>query len=83
MHNCSDKFIHLTNYAINKDNPAFVVNETCEEDQCGHKRSLTSLFTTLEEQGVDIDNLWARIHEIVIKTLVVAQPFVVDAYKSV
>jgi tubulin polyglutamylase TTLL6/13 len=59
MINLADKFVHLTNYAINKENPGFIFNENEEEDSTGHKRSLTALFTTLEEQGADIDDLWA------------------------
>jgi tubulin polyglutamylase TTLL6/13 len=59
MTNIADKFIHLTNYSINKDNPSFIFNKDADEDNCGHKRSLTALFSTLEDKGVDIDDLWA------------------------
>ena len=36
--------MHLTNYAINKDNPNFVFNEDAKEANVGHKRSLISVF---------------------------------------
>ncbi len=36
--------MHLTNYAINKDNPNFVFNEEEDAMDVGHKRSLTSVI---------------------------------------
>jgi tubulin polyglutamylase TTLL6/13 len=57
--NLGDKFIHLTNYSINKENPGFIFNENEGSDNCGHKRSLTAVFATLESKGIDIDDLWA------------------------
>jgi tubulin polyglutamylase TTLL6/13 len=41
--------MHLTNYAINKDNENFVFNENENDMTKGHKRSLTSVFETLKE----------------------------------
>jgi tubulin polyglutamylase TTLL6/13 len=45
--------MHLTNYSINKSNPSFIFNESEENDDIGHKRSLTSVFSLLEEKGID------------------------------
>ena len=36
--------MHLTNYAINKDNPNFEFNEDAESADTGHKRSLTAVL---------------------------------------
>lgn len=36
--------MHLTNYAINKLNPNFVFNKNEEDENAGHKRSLTAIF---------------------------------------
>lgn len=36
--------MHLTNYAINKENTNFVYNEDENLDNIGHKRSMTSIF---------------------------------------
>lgn len=43
--------MHLTNYAVNKDNENFMYyrliirfNETAEKMDIGHKRSMTSVF---------------------------------------
>ncbi len=46
--------MHLTNYAINKDNPNFVFNESEKDMSIGHKRSLTSVFELLSKHGLDI-----------------------------
>ncbi len=36
--------MHLTNYAINKDNPKFVFNENADATDVGHKRSIKSVM---------------------------------------
>lgn len=42
--NLENVCMHLTNYAINKDNPNFVFNENADDADVGHKRSLISVF---------------------------------------
>ena len=42
--NLEDVCMHLTNYAINKDNPNFVFNSNAKGDGVGHKRSMTAVF---------------------------------------
>ena len=42
--NLDNHFMHLTNYAINKDSPNFIFNESVEKMDVGHKRSLASVF---------------------------------------
>jgi tubulin polyglutamylase TTLL6/13 len=37
-------FMHLTNYAINKNSENFVFNESASDMNTGHKRSLTSIY---------------------------------------
>lgn len=46
--NLDNLFMHLTNYAIQKKSDAFVQNED-EDDDSGHKRSMTSIFEHLTE----------------------------------
>jgi len=41
-------YVHLTNYALNKDNAAFR-QATSIDDDLGHKRSISSLIKTLKE----------------------------------
>ena len=63
-------FMHLTNYAINKNSKKFVENE--DDDDEAHKRSLKSLYQTLQLQGYNVAKLQSEIEAIVIKTCIVA-----------
>ena len=47
----------------------------------GHKRSLSSIFTYLGKTGVDTDLLKQRINDLVVKTLISAQPFLAHMYR--
>ena len=80
--NLEDMCMHLTNYAINKNNSKFVFNEDPEADDVGHKRSLAAVFEYLRSEGHDVDNLWKQIGDMTIKTLVSVQPSLAHCYKS-
>lgn len=80
--NIGDMCMHLTNYAVNKNSPNFVFNERSDVDDVGHKRSLTSTMRQFAEQGHDVAALWARIHDMVIKTLCAVQPSLAHTYRS-
>jgi tubulin polyglutamylase TTLL6/13 len=67
--------MHLTNYAINKLSDKFIFNNDEQEQSTGHKRSLSSVFELMRSNGHDIDTLWMRIKDVVIKTLCSGQPF--------
>jgi len=41
--------MHLTNYAINKNADKFQANKGENEDDQGHKRSVSSIFKFIEE----------------------------------
>jgi len=71
--------MHLTNYAINKDNPNFIFNMSTERMDVGHKRSFTSTLAFLKEKvifyhyynygkGYDTETLMDKIKSIIIKT---------------
>lgn len=74
--------MHLTNYAINKDNPKFVFNKSDKDMSVGHKRSLASVYELLEKQGVAVGPLKAEIKDILIKTLIVGLPLLRHQYRS-
>lgn len=80
--NCWNMCMHLTNYAVNKGNPNFVYNDDVKKDFVGHKRSLKSTFLFFEKQGVDTEELWKKIEDIIIKTICSAQPILSHHYKS-
>ena len=66
--------MHLTNYAINKDSPNFIFNENIENMNVGHKRSLTSIYKKLAEDGHNVDELKQKIYDILIKTIITGYP---------
>ncbi|OMJ76038.1 hypothetical protein SteCoe_23175 [Stentor coeruleus] len=82
IHNMNNMCMHLTNYAVNKNNSKFVFNEDSDADDIGHKRSLSSTLSYLQEQGYDIEALMKSIEDIIMKTLCSVQPYLAHLYKS-
>jgi tubulin polyglutamylase TTLL6/13 len=76
--NLDNLYMHLTNYAINKNSENFEANEDSAEDDVGHKRSVSSVLKLIEDQeknsNVTVKKLWHQIDDIAIKTLISAQP---------
>lgn len=50
-------FVHLTNYAINKDNAGFKITEEDIAQGRSSKRTLDHVWDRLHENGVDVDLL--------------------------
>lgn len=73
--NMSNLFMHLTNYAINKKHPGFIQNESEENINVGHKRSLAQFFKTLRHKGINSAYIWSQIKDIAVKTIISGQPF--------
>jgi len=53
---------HLTNYAINKDNPNFIFNNDSKKADIGHKRSLSSVWELLKNKGVDVNSIIIQVN---------------------
>ena len=81
--NKGDRYMHLTNFAINKTNPNFTRSQTEKEDRKSHKRSIRDFFTELRENGVKIDACWREIKKIVVKTLCSIQPILKHNYHAI
>ncbi|KAK6627894.1 hypothetical protein RUM44_010376 [Polyplax serrata] len=65
----SNRFMHLTNYSINKLSTQYQVN--ADASSChGHKWSLKSLWTYLSNQGVNVKALRKNLTDLVIKTII-------------
>jgi tubulin polyglutamylase TTLL6/13 len=82
--NMKDVYVHLTNYSINKNNPNFV---QASEGKKSHKRSLSSvlivIFTQqLSELGIDVEEIWDNICDIIVKTLLMIQPSLASTYRT-
>jgi len=67
------RFIHLTNFSVNKKSEAYVKNTNSatqpEEPAFESKLNLTQLRAEYERIGVNYDELFEKIKEILIKTL--------------
>lgn len=74
--------MHLTNYAINKNNSKFQFNSSTTEMNKGHKRSLSSILQKLSELGQDREKVWEKIKQCIVKTIISAQPLLAHQYKS-
>lgn len=68
--NMANRFIHLTNYSVNKKNSDYQNNE--DHDKCqGHKWTLQTLFRHLEQDlNIDWRPIWKNIKDCVVKTII-------------
>ncbi|XP_043494739.1 tubulin polyglutamylase TTLL4-like [Polistes fuscatus] len=68
----NDRFMHLTNYSINKYSSDYTKNDNV--DSCkGHKWSLKCLWNHFEKQAVNTTNIIERIHDMIVKTIISAE----------
>lgn len=63
------KYSHLTNYSINKKNDKYINNVNADIDDTGHKWSFAGLTKHLEHIGINMDLMWSRIYDVVIKSI--------------
>ncbi|XP_061698579.1 tubulin polyglutamylase TTLL4 isoform X2 [Syngnathoides biaculeatus] len=75
MKTLSNKFMHLTNYSVNKKNLEYQANSDDKACQ-GHKWALKALWEYLGSRGVNITLIWEKIKDIVIKTIIASEPYV-------
>ena len=80
--NKQNKFMHLTNYSINKKNDKFIANENVEQYNYGYKWSLGAFCKHLEQVGIDMNLLWSRIYDLIIKTLLCSENYVQASMKK-
>lgn len=74
----SNRYAHLTNYSVNKNNPDF---DASTEDGKGHKWTLTAFKKYCEENKINFSFIWQKIKEIVIKTIISAESKIYAGYK--
>ena len=82
-----DRFMHLTNYSINKSSDEFVqpskAGDTNARGQAGgdgSKWTVRQLWSYMREnnKNVDVDKLIAEIKDVCVKTLIAAEPTLVS-----
>ena len=71
-------YMHLTNYSVNKHSEYYEKSSTSDT---GSKRSLKFLNDYLRKKEYDIAYMWKNITDIIVKTLIVAHPHVLHAYR--
>ncbi|XP_026563681.1 tubulin polyglutamylase TTLL4 isoform X2 [Pseudonaja textilis] len=80
MKSLNNKYMHLTNYSINKKNAEYKSN--ADETACqGHKWALKALWNYLTQKGVDSEAIWEKIKDIVVKTIIASEPYIINLVK--
>ncbi|XP_035986808.1 tubulin polyglutamylase TTLL4 [Fundulus heteroclitus] len=75
MKTLNNKFMHLTNYSVNKKNSEYQTNSDDKACQ-GHKWALKALWNYLGSKGINTTLIWEKIKDIVIKTIIASEPYV-------
>ena len=78
----TDAYRHLTNYSINKGSATFVENSQVHADNVGHKWSFSALNRHLKCTGVDVQLMWTRIMDVIMKSLLAVEPVIAARTKT-
>ena len=77
----SDKYIHLTNYSINKTSSNFEMNDSVEAE-FGDKWTLHTLKKHFENNKLDFDGVWTKIKDIIIKIILSVTDIAIPLIKT-
>ena len=78
--NLHQRFMHLTNYSVNKNSQNFISNTDANlESQGSSKWSLQALLKKYEEMNIDHHALFERIYDLIIKTCIAVEPFMLKS----
>jgi len=61
---------HLTNYSINKKSETFTQNKSVLDRDHGNKWSMSALQSHLENMGINMQPIWERIYDSIIKSII-------------
>ncbi|XP_011872483.1 PREDICTED: tubulin polyglutamylase TTLL13-like isoform X2 [Vollenhovia emeryi] len=76
-HNISNMFMHLTNYSVNKYSRMYII-----DDEIGSKRKISTLNKWLKARDADVDELWSKVDEIIVKTVISAYSVLKHSYHA-
>ncbi|CAL1536025.1 unnamed protein product [Lymnaea stagnalis] len=76
--NINHLFMHLTNYSVNKQSEFYDKNVAHD---IGSKRSIRYFNEYLRRSDIDGSLLWRNISDMIVRTLLLAQPHVLHAYR--
>ena len=81
--NLDNLYMHLTNYAINKNSGNFIKSQG-EDDDNGHKRSLTSILEYMQEneKNFSAEVMMEQIEDIAVKTVIAGQASLSHSYRT-
>ena len=80
--NMENMYMHLTNYAINKDSKNFVFNTDADNADTGNKRSLKFIWSYIDRHGGNSGNLRKLIKRSIVKTICAVQPQLAHPYRT-
>ena len=73
------RFIHLTNFSVNKKSENFVDNKgTGEGEESSSKWSFKTLRKAYEDNGINYDYVFAQVKDVIVKTLIGVEPHIVS-----
>ena len=75
-YNRGNRFVHLTNYSVNKNSENFLPNIDPEKDGIGSKWSLSALKRFFEKNGIEHRIIFEKIEDILIKAILAIEPVV-------
>ena len=76
-----NRYMHLTNYSINKKSMKFVKNSDLNDDSSGFKWSLTAFCEYMRTEGHDTDKMWSDIYDVIVKSILSGEKHVVGAMR--
>ena len=76
--NLNKRYIHLTNFSVNKRSEKFVKNKDPGIDGEGSKWSLNALQKEFFELGLDFDRIFERIEDVIITAVISIEPHIVN-----
>ena len=74
-------YMHLTNYAVNKENENFKMAKSMNDDT-GHKRTLKKVLERLKADGLDPDKIMGETKDVIVKTLITIQQELAHNYRT-
>lgn len=75
--NITNVFMHLTNYAVNKHSRTYN-----QDTEGGSKRKLSWFNSYMKSLKHDVESLWYRIDDVIIKTVISAYPVLKHSYAA-
>ena len=74
------RFIHLTNFSVNKNSVNFKINQgTGEDEENSSKWSFKALKKAYDVRGISYDFVFAQIKDVIVKTLISVEPYIVGS----